>query len=177
MNDAFSDYLTLLDDIEQLPLAARESPSLSAEERATVVARVVELVRNRVVPQSDREEAGREALLDDGGSASRGAPATQAAGLAGHDAILAPIDELVDANPKDGARVQELLYRVHTAIACRFGEAELIHASMPDEEPPAIRASPLGPGPSVGKLGTRSPALFVGMPGRRVQTGPSAWFG
>jgi hypothetical protein len=163
MTDAFSEYLILLDDIEQIPLAARESPRRSAEERAAVVARVVELVRDRVLPQSDREEAGLEALLDDGHTGFGDAP--QASDVAGHDAILALADELTRANPEDGGRVQELLYRVHAAIAGHFGEAELIHASMGGEEP--LVASP--------SVGVRERSLAETR--ARVHTGPSTWFG
>ncbi len=41
MSDASSEYVALLDDVEHIPLAAREPASLSTEERAAVMARVV----------------------------------------------------------------------------------------------------------------------------------------
>jgi hypothetical protein len=164
MTDAFSEYVTLLKEIEQIPVAARASGSLSAEERAATVARVVDLVRDRVLPQSEREEAGLEALLGDGLVAF--ARTRGASGGVDHDAILAPVDELARADPRRGARVQELLYRLHAAIAGHFGEAELILASEGMEEQAQRHGSPVAAGWP--RAGGRSD---------RGYTGPSAWFG
>lgn len=158
MTDAFSEYVALLDDIEQIPATAREAPNLSAEQRAVVMARVVALVRDRVVPQSEREGAGLDALFDDGrGSFDRAA----SAGVTDQDAILAPIDELARANPKDGARVQELLYRVHAAVAGCFNEAEVMLAAVGDDEEPARGAVRTGPG-RVGGVGDIRPSPWFG---------------
>jgi hypothetical protein len=158
MTDVFSQYVTLLDEIEQIPVTARESRNLSTEERAAAVARVVDLVRDRVLPQSARDRAGREALLDDG----RGARSTGVAfRSARHDAIRAPLAALASVNPADGARVQELLYRLHEAIAGQFSEAELMLASM------AAEGLPAPPGPRI-----RAREMVT------VEcTHPSAWFG
>jgi hypothetical protein len=106
MSDAFSEYVALLDDVEQIPLAVREFPTLSTEQRAETMERMVQFVRRgRVLPQSDREEAGLEALFyggaapaaDDQGAAMRGRD---------HETILAPVDELARADPWDQAGVQ-----------------------------------------------------------------------
>jgi len=170
MNDAFSDYVTLLDDIEQIPVTAREARNLSAEQRAVVMAQVVALIRDRVLPQSDREGAGLEALLDDGrGPFDRGRRGrfdhAAHVSVTDHDAILAPVDELARANPSDGARVQELLYRVHAAVAGHFSEAEVMLAAVGQEEEPAPGAArtgvPTGPGAALGPDVIR----------------PSPWFG
>ena len=158
MTDSFSEYVTLLDDIEQIPATAREAPNLPAEQRAVVMARVVALVRDRVLPQSKREGAGLDALLDDG----RGSfDSAASAGVTGHDAILAPIDELASANPQDGARVQELLYRVHAAVAGRFSEAEVMLAAVGDEDEPARGAARPRPG-RVGGGGDMRPSPWFG---------------
>lgn len=164
MTDAFSEYVTLLDEIERIPVAARASAGLSNEQRAATVARVVDLVRDRVLPQSDREEAGLQALLGDGFAAF--ARTRGAAGGVDHDAILAPVDELARADPRDGARVQGLLYRLHAAIAGHFGGAELILATAGMEERSPRRGSP--PLAGWGRATKRS---------HRGYTGPSAWFG
>jgi len=141
MNDPFSDYVGLLDDIERIPLTAREAPRLSPEQRAVAVAQVVALVRDRVLPQSDLKDAGLEALLDDGGDASsRGIQS----GVPHHDTILARIDELAGASPSDVIRVQELLYGLHTALAGHFSETELILLSQSEDKAPASAAAPLG---------------------------------
>lgn len=162
MTDVFSQYVTLLDEIEQIPSVARRSRSLTTAQRAEVVARVVELVRDRVLPQSDRDCAGREALLDDGGGMVSVAAATDVMlGSADHDAILAPLDELARVNPADVVRVQQLLYRVHAAIAGHFSEAELMLASMGDDA----------------DLVQRPPRITGGRFTEREHAGASRWFG
>jgi hypothetical protein len=162
MTDVFSQYVTLLDEIEQIPTMARESPSLSTAQRAELIARVVELVRDRVIPQSVRDTAGREALLDDGGGVlGTVAVAGVAVGSADQKAILAPLDELARVNPSNAARVQVLLYRVHAAIAGHFSEAELMLASIADDEEPMARTGRI--------TGRRL--------GRDEYAGASAWFG
>jgi hypothetical protein len=164
LTDAFSDYVVLLDEIGQIPAAARASPNLSTEQRAATVAQVVELVRNRVLPQSDREEACLETLLGDELTAL--AHARRVPETTDHDAILAPVAELTHADPQDGARIQTLLYRIHAAIAGHFGEAELILAPAQLEEPaPRHGASP------------GSSDLHASERGHRYHPGPSAWFG
>jgi len=164
MTDAFSEYVMLLDEIERIPVAARASASLSNEQRAATVGRVVELVRDRVLPQSDREEASLQALLGDDLAAFAGTRGTS--GGVAHDAILAPVDELARADPQDGARVQELLYRLHAAIVGHFGEAELILVTAGKEERSPRRGSP--PAAS-GRRATKK--------SHRDYAGASAWFG
>ena len=131
MNDPFAEYVELLDDIERIPVTAREAPKLSPEQRAAAVSQVVTLVRDRVLPQSDREDAGLDALLDDGSELSSGA---LMAGLDYHDAILARVDELAGASPADVIHVQELLYGLHSALAGHFSEAEVILSSRVEYE-------------------------------------------
>ena len=131
MNDPFSEYVGLLDDIERIPVTAREAPKLTAEQRAAAMSQVVALVRDRVLPQADREDAGLDALLDDGGDVSFGAVP---GGLADHDAILARVDELAGASPTDVIRVQDLLYGLHSALAGHFSEAEVILSSRVEYE-------------------------------------------
>lgn len=153
MADVFSEYVTLLDEIEQMPVTARESRTMSPQQRAAAVECVVQLVRERVLPQSDRDCAGREALFDDGSDA--------ALRSADHDAILAPLEQLERVNPANAVRVQKLLYRVHAAIAGHFSEAELLLSSTGEDDEPTARAPRIG--------GER----FM----RREYAGPSAWFG
>jgi hypothetical protein len=162
VTDVFSQYVTLLDEIEQIPTVARQSRALTTAQRAEAVARVVELVRDRVLPQSDRYRAGREALLDDGGGmVSVAAVMDVSVGSADHEAILEPLDELARANPSDAVRVQSLLYRVHAAIAGRFSEAELMLASMGDDVDVAPRAQ----------------RITGGRFAQREYAGASRWFG
>jgi hypothetical protein len=164
MSDPFSEYVTLLSDVGEIAVAARESASLSSEQRAATMARVLELVRNRVLPQSEREEAGRAALFDD---RAAGLPRDHAVtGPTDHQAILAPVDELAHVDPHDGARVQELLYRLHAAIAGHFGDAELIFASTVVEKPPGTHRRSID-------ASADSPSDTGG----RKHIGPSHWFG
>ena len=165
MTDAFSEYVALLDDVDQIPVAARELPTLSDKQRAVTMAQVVELVRRRVLPQSDREQAGLEALFDDRFAAlghARGA----SGGTGDHDAIIASVDELARVDPRDAVGVQQLLYRLHAAIAGHFGEAELMLASAVVDEPlPLSRVSVAAGAHSVSDMGDRE------------YDGPSYWFG
>jgi len=133
MSDAFSEYVALLDDIEHIPVAASESSRLSPEERAVVMTRILKLVRDRVLPQSDLEAERGEALLTGGIAAVVGRGGTSQH-TRDHDAIVERIDDLAHADPRDEARVQMLLYRLHAAIAGHFGEAELSFAAASESE-------------------------------------------
>ena len=133
MSDAFSEYVALLDDIEHIAVAASESSRLSPEERTLVMARILKLVRDRVLPQSDREEEGLEALLP-GGVAAVAGPLGTSQRTRNRDAIVERIDDLAQVDPRDEAQVQMLLYRLHAAIAVRRGEAELIFATASERE-------------------------------------------
>ena len=83
-----------------------------------------------------------------------------------HEAIIAPVDELAHADPCDGARVQELLYRLHAAIAGHFGEAELLLDSTVVEKPPRMQGVPI-------EASARSETDID----EREDMGPSRWFG
>lgn len=157
MSDVFAEYVTLVDDVEQIPAVARRCPTLSAAERAATVAQVTDMVRHRVLPQSDRQEAGLAALFDDDTPRAASAPAGD------HDAIVAAVDELEHADPENGPLIQQLLYRLHDAIAGHFGETEVILAGAVAEELPPRRriTSPTG----------------WGAPGEPARVGPSYWFG
>ena len=133
MNDAFSEYVALLDDIEHIPVAASESPRLSREDRAVVTAGILKLVRDRVLPQSDLEAERREALLPGGVAAVVGRGGTSQS-TRDHDAIVERTDALAHVDLRDAAEVQRLLYRLHAAIAGHFGEAELTVAAASESE-------------------------------------------
>jgi hypothetical protein len=83
-----------------------------------------------------------------------------------HEAILAPVDELAYADPRDSARVQELLYRLHAAVVAHFGEAELILAASAVETPPRMHGMSSG-------AHTRSDSDID----EREDVRPSRWFG
>ena len=133
MSDAFSEYVALLDDIEHIPVAASESSRLSPEERAVVMARILKLVRDRVLPQSDLEAERRDALLPGGVAAVVGRVGTSQR-TRDHDAIVERIDDFAHVELRDAAQVQRLLYRLHAAIAGHFGEAELTVAAASESE-------------------------------------------
>jgi hypothetical protein len=122
MSETFSKYVELLDHIEHISVAASESARLSPEERAVVMARILKLVRDRLLPQTDLEEEG---LVGRVGTSQR---------TRDHDAIVELIDDLTHVDPRDEARVQTLLYGLHRAIVGRRGEVELIFASASERE-------------------------------------------
>jgi hypothetical protein len=90
----------------------------------------------------------------------------ETSGGADHDAIQTPVEELACADPRDGARVQALMYRLHAAIAGHFGEAEMILAKAGMEEQAQRHASsaPAGRGRATER-------------NDRDHAGPSTWFG
>jgi hypothetical protein len=130
MSDAFTNYVALIESIDHIPVAAQQSRSLSPEEREVVMTRVVDFVRDRVMPQAKLEDDGAEdvfytglAAIPEPGGAAWHTPDHEIARLA---------EELARVDPADGARVRELLYELHTAVARHFGEAELMVASAFD---------------------------------------------
>jgi hypothetical protein len=129
MSDAYSEYLTLLDDMEHIPLAASEASRLLPEERVVMMARIIKLVRDRVLPQSDLKKEGLEALTQGGVAAVPGHPEARQR-TRDHDAI----DELASVDPRDRVRVQRLLYRLYEAIVGHIGEAEMMVASVFEDE-------------------------------------------
>jgi hypothetical protein len=163
VTDAFSEYVALLDDVQEIPLAARESPELSTEQRAATVARVVRLVHDRVLPQSDREQAGLDTLFY-GGMPAIGSD--RGSTTRARETILTPAEELARVDPRDEARVQALLYRLHAAIASRFREAEVIVSSAAADEPPPMQHRSRPPD-----------AWSAPDPGERDRFTPSGWFG
>jgi hypothetical protein len=86
-----------------------------------------------VLPQSHRKQAGLEALLD--------ARVADLARASDHDAITAPADELIRADPRDGVRVQGTPVWVYAAVASHFGEADLLAATTVVAEPPILGVS------------------------------------
>jgi hypothetical protein len=108
MSDAYSEYLALLDDIEHIPIAASEASGLSPEERAVVLARVLRLVRDRILFQSRY-----------------------------HNFILVRIDELAQADPRDCDEVQWLLYRLYADLGTHFASGQLMMTSAADAEGPS----------------------------------------
>lgn len=127
MSNAYSEYSTLLDGMEHIPLAASGVSRLSPEERAVVMARIIQFIRDRVLPQSDLEEEGLQALVQGELAALAGHPHARHR-TRDHDAI----DELASVDPRDRVRVERLLYRIYedVAIAGDLGEAERRVASL-----------------------------------------------
>jgi hypothetical protein len=91
------------------------TPRLSPEERGLVRARVLDFVRQQVVPQAEGEEAVH--------------------GLSnGHGRIKRTAKKLAGVDVNDGVRVEALLYELHAAIARHFAEAELMLNSAWDDD-------------------------------------------
>jgi len=112
MSDAFTSYVGLIHDIEHIPLVAKEAPRLSPQERGLVTARVLDFVREQVVPQAEREEEAADGLFYE------------------HGLITRRAEELARVDVSDGVRVEMLLYELHGAIARHFAEAELMVSSL-----------------------------------------------
>jgi hypothetical protein len=92
------------------------TPRLSPEERGLVRARVLDFVREQVVPQAEREEEAADGPFYE------------------HGRITRTAEKLAGVDVNDGVRVETLLYELHAAIARHFAEAELMFNSAWDDD-------------------------------------------
>ncbi|MGO9752927.1 MAG: hypothetical protein ACLP8S_05380 [Solirubrobacteraceae bacterium] len=128
MSYAYFEYSALLDDMEDIPVAALEASRLSSEERAVVMARIITFVRDRVLPQPDLEHEGLVHVH--GGVTAVAGHLEVRQRTRSHDAI----DELALVDPRDRVRVLRLLYRLYEVIIGHFDDAERMVASVLEGE-------------------------------------------
>jgi hypothetical protein len=123
------EHAELLGHVDHIRLAARELPELSHEEREAVLARVLDFLRNTLVPHAETEE--RMLYLAVGeliGSREATAPMT-----ADHRAIRVLVDRLDEADLHDTALLQELLYGLHALITTHFRKEEELYLPLLDQ--------------------------------------------
>ena len=126
-----TEHQQLLVHVEHLREAAREIPGLALEERAAIVARILNFLRGSLIPHARAEEEflypAVARLL---GHAEATAPMSH-----DHVAIGALTDALAEADRSDADALQELLYGLHALITVHFRKEEDIYLPLLDAEP------------------------------------------
>jgi hemerythrin-like domain-containing protein len=123
----------LLTHIEHIAEAAREMPRLDDEERGALRERILGFLRGTLIPHAKAEE---EVLYPEWatllGFADAAAPM-----IHDHEAIVARIERLEQADVHDVDLLQELLYGLYALISVHFRKEE-------DLQLPAFDAAPAG---------------------------------
>jgi iron-sulfur cluster repair protein YtfE (RIC family) len=129
------DHAHLREHVDHIRLAARELPTLSPEDRQELVARILDFLRNTLVPHADEEE---RTLYPEVAKLLGGHP--EATGPMTHDhiAIRARTMELSTVEATDVDRLQELLYGLYALISVHFWKEELLY--LPLIERPVVPA-------------------------------------
>ncbi len=125
------EHRKLLVHVEQIRLAASEITELSVQERETLVARVLDFLRNTLVPHAEWEE---QVLYTAVGELLGDAKAT-ATMSRDHVAIGRMLDALAETDRENVARLQELLYSLHALITVHFEKEEDIYLPLLDARP------------------------------------------
>jgi iron-sulfur cluster repair protein YtfE (RIC family) len=121
----------LLEHIEHLAQAARDIPRLSEEERAALRERILGFLRGTLLPHAKAEE---EVLYPEWanlvGYADAAVPMVH-----DHEAIVARVERLEEADVGDVDTLQQQLYALHALISVHFRKEE-------DLQLPAFDAAP-----------------------------------
>lgn len=130
--EAFRDeHRDLLVHVEHIRIAASEVTELAVEERDTLVGRVLEFLRETLLPHAEWEE---QALYTAVGELL-GDPKATATMSRDHIAIRRMIEALGETDLADVTRLQELLYGLHALITVHFEKEEEIYLPLLDARP------------------------------------------
>jgi iron-sulfur cluster repair protein YtfE (RIC family) len=121
----------LMVHVGQIRMAAGEVGDLAVEERETVVGRVLDFLRDTLVPHAELEEQVLYAAV---GELLGDAHAT-ATMSRDHVAVSRMIEALAETDPADIARLQELLYGLHALITVHFEKEEELYLPLLDARP------------------------------------------
>jgi iron-sulfur cluster repair protein YtfE (RIC family) len=121
----------LLAHVEQIRVAASEMTELAVEEREMVIGRVLEFLRNTLLPHAEWEEQVLYMAIGD----LLGDRKSTATMSRDHVAIARMIEALAEADLTDVARLQELLYGLHALISVHFEKEEEIYLPLLDARP------------------------------------------
>jgi Hemerythrin HHE cation binding domain len=112
-------------ELERIRKAARAVPGLSFEERQSVVDPIVTVMHERFLPRADAEEAAIYPKL--GRAFSRDVTTLL---LFHHRLIERQAAELAAADPREGARLQELLYGLHGLIESHLARERELYLQL-----------------------------------------------
>lgn len=114
-------------ELERIREAARVVPGLSPEERRSVITPIVIFMRERFLPRSNAEEAAIYPKL--ARAFSRDVTALL---LFHHRLIERQAAELAAADPREGARLQELLYGLHGLVESHLAKERELYLRLLD---------------------------------------------
>ena len=122
------EHAHLREHVDHIRLAARELPTVSPEERREIVARILDFLRNTLLPHAEEEEQGLYAAVGEAlGNAEATRPMTH-----DHIAIRARVIELGTTSPEDVDRLQELLYGLYALLRVHIWKEERLYLAMLD---------------------------------------------
>jgi iron-sulfur cluster repair protein YtfE (RIC family) len=125
------EHRELIEHIEHLAAAAREIPDLSGDERELLRERVLGFLRGTLVPHAQAEEQ----ILYPEWAKLVGFEGAAIPMVHDHEAIVARIQRLADADVGDVDRLQELLYGLYALISVHFRKEEDIQLPVFDAHP------------------------------------------
>ena len=121
----------MLAHVDQIRVAAGEVSDLAVEEREVVVGRVLDFLRDMLLPHAEWEEQ----VLYTAVGELLGDPQATATMSRDHVAIGRMIEALADTDSNDIGRLQELLYGLHALITVHFEKEEEIYLPLLDTRP------------------------------------------
>ena len=124
----------LLSHIEHLRQAARQVPRLEAAEREVLLARILEFLRETLVPHARAEEA----VLYPEWAKLVGFDGAAVPMIHDHEAIVSRIERLEHTDLEDIDTLQELLYGLDALISVHFRKEEDIQLPAFDAAPPEV---------------------------------------
>ena len=126
-----AEHRHLLAHVDQIRAAGGEVADLAPEERRALVGRILEFLRDTLVPHAEWEEQVLYAAV----GKVLGNTAATATMSRDHVAIRRMIDALAEADRADVTRLQEVLYGLHALIVLHFEKVEEIYLPLLDERP------------------------------------------
>jgi len=120
------DHAHLREHVEHIRLAASEIPRLSPEEREKLVGRILDFLRNTLLPHADEEERTvyREVAK------RLGRPEATAPMTHDHVAIRIRTVQLSTTGGDEVDRLQELLYGLYALISVHFWKEEQLYLPL-----------------------------------------------
>ena len=128
------EHEALLSHIEHIAQAAREVGRLESGEREALVGRILDFLRGTLIPHAKAEE---EVLYPEWAKLV-GFEGAAVPMVHDHEAIVARIERLEQADIDDVATLQELLYGLYALISVHFRKEEDIQLPAFDAAPPDV---------------------------------------
>ena len=120
------DHAKLREDVEHMRLAARELPAVSPEERHAIVGRILDFLRETLLPHAEEEEQWLYAAV----GKVLGNPEATHTMAHDHGAIRVRVLELALTDDTDIDRFQELLYGLYALITVHFSKEEQLYLPL-----------------------------------------------